>query len=255
MAYLTPIQCWAMDDRLAGISRNIIENTIRLAKGHLSIIIGLLEPIADEGSFEDMMQRSTTLREVNTLIREVSNGRYSLQDVTILDVRVMLSEKTRKKFALTDNDLEAAYEVFQKVVEMKQPHVILTLQCQTGTARNAFARKICSKFRVQYRPVIFHIRGHDTILVQGFHPSTYLKYTSNKVECSKLRQRLRGQFKAAFDSLKRASDGPGNVMLCQSRQLGRPFAKSEVIKGEDLMPPQRGVSVLVRTANTLLHEY
>ena len=49
-AYLKPIVGRGMDDRLKGVSKNDTKNTLRLASGHLSIAVVLLEPIADGGA-------------------------------------------------------------------------------------------------------------------------------------------------------------------------------------------------------------
>jgi hypothetical protein len=118
---------WGRDDRLKGISNNIIANSLRLAQGQLSIVIVLLEPIADSGTFDEMMQRCVTLQEINSLIQTVSNEKYALKDATILDVRVLLGEERGSRYALGNDVLEAAYDVFQEVVELKSPDVILTL--------------------------------------------------------------------------------------------------------------------------------
>jgi hypothetical protein len=66
-ANLIPIRGWAKDSQLRGMSQNILQSTLQLAKGQLSIVIGLLESMADEGSFKDMMRRCGTLREIDTL--------------------------------------------------------------------------------------------------------------------------------------------------------------------------------------------
>lgn len=85
--YIAPIRHWATNDRLRKLSHNALNNTIRLARGHLRIAIVLLEPIADEGSYEQMTQRCATLQEINALIQQVSCGEYSIEDVSVVEIR------------------------------------------------------------------------------------------------------------------------------------------------------------------------
>ncbi|KAL5430937.1 hypothetical protein PMIN07_009768 [Paraphaeosphaeria minitans] len=164
-AYLKPIMRWGMDDRQTGVSDNMIANALRLARGRLSIVIVLLEPIADSGTYDEMMQQCSTLREVDLLIRTASKGKYSLRDATILDVRILLSKERQGRYDLSNDVLEASYNVFEEVVELKSPNVILSLQCQTRTAKNAFARKLCSQYRDHVEIEKIQIRGHDTSVV------------------------------------------------------------------------------------------
>lgn len=181
----------------------MVANALRLANGRLSIAIVLLEPSVDGGSYENMIRQSPTLREVNNLIREASNGRgrYSLEDATILDVRVLLSLGTRANLSLRDDVLEAAYDVFQEVMEIKRPDIILTLQCQTSTVRNSFARRVSSRARATSGLKTLCIKNHKAVLVRGFHPSTYLRYKSDEVAQRQLRERLLGHFEVAFATL------------------------------------------------------
>ena len=133
------------------------------------------------------MQQCSTLREVDLIIRTASNGKYSLKDATILDVRILLSKERQGRYAPRNDVLEASYNVFEEVVELKSPNVILSLQCQTRTAENAFARKLCSRYRDHVEIKKIQVRGHDTIVVRGFHPSKYLNYTKNGLEWLRLR--------------------------------------------------------------------
>ncbi|KAH7061783.1 hypothetical protein BKA63DRAFT_194811 [Paraphoma chrysanthemicola] len=57
--------------------QDVTKNAIRLARGRLNIIIVLLEPIADECSFDDMIRHCETLGEIDAQIKEASGGRYS----------------------------------------------------------------------------------------------------------------------------------------------------------------------------------
>ncbi|KAF3031619.1 hypothetical protein E8E12_001008 [Didymella heteroderae] len=159
--YIAPIRHWATDDRLRSLSHNALNNTIQLARGHLRIAIVLLEPIADEGSYEQMTQRCATLQEINTLIQQVSCGKHSIEDVSVIDVRILLSRKRRADLGLTEADVESAHDVFQEVMDLKQPDIILGLQCQTSTAENEFARKMCSHPRSDLIFETLQIKGRE----------------------------------------------------------------------------------------------
>ncbi|KAL5423361.1 hypothetical protein PMIN06_013091, partial [Paraphaeosphaeria minitans] len=199
--YLSPILQWGRDNKLSGISTRVLENTLRLAKGRLQIIIVLFEPIADNDSYDTMIQRCATLREIDSLIAMVSNGKYSLDDVTVLDVRVLLSKARMERWNMGVDVVEAAYEVFQKVVEQKSPDVILTLQCQTRTAKNRLVRELCGHLREDPTMGRLRIRGHDTVIIYGFHPSIYLHYTEDSEEQARLRRTLTTRFQKCFDCL------------------------------------------------------
>lgn len=218
--YIAPIRHWATNDRLKGLSHNALNNTIRLARGHLRIVIVLLEPIADEGSYEQMTQRCATLQEINALIQQVSRGKYSIENVSVVDVRVLLSQNRMAHLGLTEADVESAHSVFQEVLELKQPDVILGLQCQTSTAENSFARRMCSHSKSDLIFETLQIKGREAKFVHGFHPSVYLNYTKNPVAISTLQLRLRSRFKLAFDILEKtiaSSDGVVN-RSCLSSQ-------------------------------------
>lgn len=201
--YIAPIRHWATVDRLRSLSHNALNNTIQLARGHLRIAIVLLEPIADEGSYEQMTQRCATLQEINTLIQQVSCGKHSIEDVSVIDVRILLSRKRRADLGLTEADVEPAHDVFQEVMDLKQPNVILGLQCQTSTAENEFARKMCSHPRWDLIFETLQINGREAKFVHEFHPSVYLNYTKNPLAISKLQLCLRSRFKLAFDILEK----------------------------------------------------
>jgi hypothetical protein len=199
--YLIPIRRWATDGRLGGISHNALENSLRLARGRLSLALILWEPIWDEGTYAEMMQRCVTLREIDALIRDLSHGRYSIEDVTLLDVRVLLSKRRMQGLTSKDDIFEAAYDVFQEVIRMKRPEVILTLQCQTSTVRNVLARQLSSKLLPGPNSDKVPVEGHTTTIIKGFHPSSYLNYSKTLTTKMSLRRQLRDKFQLAFESL------------------------------------------------------
>jgi hypothetical protein len=229
--YLIPIRRWAMDGRLGGISHNALENSLRLARGRLSLALILWEPIWDEGTYAEMMQRCVTLQEINALIRNVSHGRYSIEDVTLLDVRVLLSKRRMEGLTSKDDIFEAAYDVFQEVIRMKRPDVILTLQCQTSAVRNVLARQLSSKFLSSPNSDKVLVEGHTTTVIKGFHPSLYLNY--NKIFTTKmhLRWQLRNKFQLAFESLTE-NRVDREKMPCKSTSFSRLHSNGTNPRGE-----------------------
>lgn len=252
-AYLIPIRRWADDSRFQGISTKIVDNTIQLAKGRLSIAIILLEPIADEGSFEGMLQRCGTLREIDALIRHGSGGLYCLKDVTILDIRILLSKRTMEQFSLTEADLEAAYDVVQEVIQMKRPEVILNLQCQTSRAKNTLARELCSRFSTSVSVDTLDFHDHEAFLVRGFHPSTYLNYAKDREERDQLRGYLQDCFKMAFQQLAKEGNGV-QISGHRRRSLSQPITRCKASHRETRVRPQLGVNIVVRLASTTLQK-
>jgi hypothetical protein len=72
-----------------------------------------------------MFYRSDTLQEVDRLIRAF-NGRYTLLDVTILDVRPLVNENIKVNLIRPEWENEA-HKVFKEVLLLKKPDVILSL--------------------------------------------------------------------------------------------------------------------------------
>jgi hypothetical protein len=218
--YTIPIRRWATDGRLDGISHNALENTLRLARGRLSLALVLLEPIWDEGTYAEMMQCCLTLQEIDTLILDVSHGRYSLQDVTLLDVRILLSKRRMQELTSKDEIFEAAYGVFQEVIGTKRPDVILILQCQTSAVKNRLVRRLSSKFPSGPNPDKVLVEGHTTTLIKGFHPSLYLHYSKTLTAKMSLRRQLCDKFQLAFESLTE-NQVDREKMLCKSTSISR----------------------------------
>lgn len=254
--YIAPIRHWATNDRLKGLSHNALDNTILLARGYLPIAIVLLEPIADEGSYEQMTQRCATLQEINALIQQVSCGKYSIEDVSVVDVRVLLSQNRMAQLGLTEADVESAYSVCQEVLELKQPDVILGLQCQTSTAESKFARNICSHFKSDLIFEKLQIKGREAKFVHGFHPSVYLNHTKSPVAISTLQCRLRSRSKLALDILEKTIASSDGVVdrSCLSSQAP---ASHQLHRLSDLQKSRsRSMMIMTVRANYLdLEEY
>jgi hypothetical protein len=109
--------------------QNLLYNSRKLAEGKLSLAIVLIEPCRSHNmSYKEMFNRSDTLREIDRLIR-ASDSDYTHLDVTILDVRPLVSEKMRKDLARLGKELRVseAHKVFEEVLLLKKPDVILAL--------------------------------------------------------------------------------------------------------------------------------
>jgi hypothetical protein len=162
-----------------------------------------------------MMQRCATLQEIDALIRDLSHGRYSIEDVTLLDVRVLLSKRRMEGLTSKDDIFEAAYDVFQEAIRMKRPDVILTLQCQTSAVRNVLAKQLSSKFLSGPNSDKILVEGFTTTVIKGFHPSLYLNYSKILTRKMYLRRQLRDKFQLAFESLT-GDRFDREKMLCKS---------------------------------------
>ena len=75
-----------------------------------------------------MFNRSDTLREINRLIC-VSDSDYTYLDVTILNIRLLVSKKIRKDLTRLGKELRVseAHKVFEEVLLLKKLNIILAL--------------------------------------------------------------------------------------------------------------------------------
>ena len=156
-----------------------------------------------------MFNRSDTLREIDRLIR-ASDSDYTHLDVTILDVRPLVSEKMRKDLDLArlgeKLGVNEAHKVFEEVLLLKKPDVILALQCQTKDAESPIVRSLCGFTHGTQMPDMIRLQGHETLVLRGSHPSAYLRndYTANldQSEIDSLREGLHRCFRSAFLTLQ-----------------------------------------------------
>jgi hypothetical protein len=144
--------------------------------GQLSLAIVLIEPCnSHDMSYEEMFYRSDTIRELDRLIH-ASDKRYSHLDVTILDIRPLVSEEMRERLAGQGLklDLNELHDIFEQILLLKKPDVILTLQCQTKDAKSPMVRSLCGFVPGSPMPTIVRLQDHEALVFRGFHPSTYL---------------------------------------------------------------------------------
>jgi hypothetical protein len=207
--YLEPLDRWAATlnaSSLLRVTSQALYNSRKLAEGKLNLAIVLIEPCnSHDKSYEEMFYRSDTLQEVDRLIR-ASDGRYTLLDVTVLDVRPLVSENMKVNLARPEWENEA-HKVFEEVLLLKKPDVILSLQCQTKNAESPIIGSLCGFENGTPWPSVIGLKGHEPPPVfRGFHPSTYLRrdYTVNldQSEIDRLKGGLRLCFRSAFLALQ-----------------------------------------------------
>jgi hypothetical protein len=99
-----------------------------------------------------------------------------------------------------------AHKVFEEVLLLKKPDVILALQCQTKNAKSPIVRSLCGFKDGTPWPSVIGLKGHEALVFRGFHPSTYLRpdYTANldQSEIDRLKGGLRFCFRSAFLALQ-----------------------------------------------------
>jgi hypothetical protein len=209
--YLEPLDRWAAtlnESSLLRVTLEALYNSRKLAEGKLKLAIVLIEPCnSHDMSYEEMFCRSDTLQEVDRLIR-TSDSDYTHLDVTVLDVRPLVNEKMMENLAMLEKKLiiNEAHKVFEEVLLLKKPDVILALQCQTKNAESPIVKSLCGFTPGTPRPSIIRLQDHEALVFRGFHPSTYLRddYTANldESEIEWLKKGLRLCFRSAFLALR-----------------------------------------------------
>jgi hypothetical protein len=119
--YLEPLDRWVATlnaSSLLRVTSQALLNSRKLAEGKLNLAIVLIEPYnSHDKSYEEMFYRSNTLQEVDRLIR-ASDGRYTLLNVIVIDVRPLVSENMKVSLARLGWENEA-YKVFEEVLLLK----------------------------------------------------------------------------------------------------------------------------------------
>jgi hypothetical protein len=99
--YLKPLDDWARTLAASGIkiTHQALLNARKLAEGKLDVVIVLIEPCnSHDMSYEEMFNRSSALQEVDRLVRACT-GVYTILDITVLDMKPLISEKMRQDLA------------------------------------------------------------------------------------------------------------------------------------------------------------
>ncbi|KAH8704536.1 hypothetical protein GQ44DRAFT_512462 [Phaeosphaeriaceae sp. PMI808] len=209
--YLEPFDRWATTLNAFGsprVTRQALYNSRELAKGRLNLVIVLIEPCnSHHMDYEQMFYRSDTLREIDRLIRAFTS-RFTYRDITILDVRPLVSENMRKSLDMLGIRCweDKAHNVFEEILLLKRPDVILALQCQTRDAKSPITRSLCGYMPANPRPSIIQLQDHQALVFRGFHPSAYLRddYTEklHQLEVNTRKESLHGCFRSAFLALR-----------------------------------------------------
>ena len=146
--YLRPLDRWAATLNASGlvtVTPEALYNSRKLGIGRLSLAIVLIKPCnSHDISYKKIVHRSDTTRELDCLLY-ASDKRCSHLDVTILDIKPLVSGKMRKRLAGQERErnLNKHHGIFEQILLFKKPDVILTLQCQTKDAESPMVRSLC----------------------------------------------------------------------------------------------------------------
>lgn len=120
----------------------------KLAEGFNDLLVVLLEPtdIYSSCEPEEVIIRSNALQAIDNTLRDASKGQRSLANTCTFDIRPFRSASVREVESddEKDNNDEFAYEVFQNMVHVLKPKVIIVCQCSTERVRNELAAKLSS---------------------------------------------------------------------------------------------------------------
>jgi hypothetical protein len=126
------------------LGNHSMENAFRLTCGKLPFVILLQEPCkaADVVPYEMMVTAhegggernrytagSPTLREIENTICAISEGKISLQDVSLIDINMLCSTSVQERDDFVDQDLVDAQNLCLQIIKLVQPKVVLILTC------------------------------------------------------------------------------------------------------------------------------
>lgn len=234
--YLRIIQEFA---RSIELPEYALENATRLARGRLPFVIVLQEPCntADTMPYQQMVYGdetadgnrraerfgSPTLQEVESLVKEESEGQYGLEDVSILDLHPVHSRRAQAytdAATLAEGRRAFVRALWKKVREHKSV-VIVVLTCKASDTVQVLESSMknagtSTKVRVHFRD-----ETRRCTIIKGFHPSTYLRNDYNSewsvTEINTARAVLRHCFRLAFKQLLQLPDN--RISLHNQEQL------------------------------------
>jgi hypothetical protein len=176
------------------LGNHSMENAFRLACGRLPLIILLQEPCkaadvvpygkmvtAHEGGGERNRYTagSPTLREIENTICAISEGKISLQDVSLIDINMLCSPSIQERDDFVDKDLVEAQTLCLQIIKLVQPKVLLILTCVAHRSIvkgiRLFSSSLAEAGTRKRKSVGTGDDCHAFSVIKGFHPSVFLR--------------------------------------------------------------------------------
>lgn len=187
-SHLAPLQQVADELGPALTGPRGLVNAKALAKGHnRDIVVILQEPTKGASTLEvdEMVKKSDTITWIDKILRRSSEGLRTWKNTRIFDT-----------WPFGDTNRKRAYHIytyiFEEMMRLAQPDVVLVCQCQTSTARSKIANYLSSSIATADQIRVEDILGHKTVVVNAFHPSSFLRSNwANDVEKDDLQGRER----------------------------------------------------------------
>lgn len=169
-----------------------LENALALASGSLPIVVLLQEPcnLADRLPFAKMVygdpsakkwsfkyRGSLTLQDIESYTEYASDTDHDLRDICVLDLNALLSPdvQSRSPKYKRDSDRRLAHLTTWKMIETEPPKVLLVLTTRAGHSDIPELRRLRCSLRSAGSMEMMDIRGHECLVIYGFHPSVYLR--------------------------------------------------------------------------------
>jgi hypothetical protein len=165
-----------------------IRNAVCLAEGSLPLVVVLEEPCAsadwfdydtmvwgDEDANENTLRHdgSATLQEVDSLIREASDERYDLQDISVFDLNTLLSQN----YETSESCLDKAHKCFWDMIKAKRPKAIVVMTTTAKKSNHKSVRLLWSSRYDTTKSTDITLPGAPgkVTIIRGYHPSAYLR--------------------------------------------------------------------------------
>ncbi|KAM0704830.1 hypothetical protein Q7P35_007616 [Cladosporium inversicolor] len=169
-----------------------LENALALASGSLPMIVLLQEPrnLADTRPFQKMVhgdrharkgsarhRGSPTLQEINKHTLRVSNSEHDLHDIRVFELNPLPSPNVLSGYSKRQraNDRRLAQSTAWKMIKAEPPKVMLVLTTAAGRSDVPGMRQIQCSLKTAGSMEKINIRGHECLVIYGFHPSVYLR--------------------------------------------------------------------------------
>jgi hypothetical protein len=171
-----------------GFDKLPIRNAMCLANGSLPLVVVLEEPCAsaDWFDYETMVwgdedanmntlrhDGSATLQEVDSLIREASDERYDIENVSVFDLNTLLSQN----YETSRPCLDKAHKCFWDMIKAKRPKAIIVMTTTAKKSNHKSIRLLWSSRHVTTERIDITLPGDPSkvAMIRGYHPSAYLR--------------------------------------------------------------------------------